>query len=44
MTEETTNLILEILPQVRGKIDAMSLDIGDLKLRMTAVETTLGQQ
>lgn len=43
MTEETENLVLEMLRNIRGTIDRMALDIMDLKIRMSAVETHLGQ-
>ncbi|HEX4156892.1 MAG TPA: hypothetical protein VHY79_00315 [Rhizomicrobium sp.] len=38
MTDDVTNLVLEHLRHIRGKVDATALDIDDLKTRMTAVE------
>jgi len=44
MTEETENLVLEILRKVRSSQERMEQDISDLKIRMSSVETMLGQQ
>jgi len=44
MTEETENLVLEILRKVRSSQERMEQDITDLKIRMSSVETMLGQQ
>lgn len=44
MTEETENLVLEILKKVRVSQERTEQDIADLKLRVTAVEQHLGQQ
>jgi len=42
MTEDTTNIVLEHLRHIRPAVDELRLDVSDLKLRMTAVEGTLG--
>ena len=42
MTEDTTNIVLEHLRHIRRAVDELRLDVSDLKLRMTAVEGTLG--
>jgi hypothetical protein len=44
MTDETANLILEYLRNIRSDTTAIRNDVDDLKLRMTAVEHHLGQQ
>jgi archaellum component FlaC len=44
MTEETENLVLELLRKTRASQERMEQDIGDLKARMSAVENLLGQQ
>jgi hypothetical protein len=38
MSEDVANLMLEHPRHIHGKVDAISLDIDDLKTRMTAVE------
>ncbi|HUE79309.1 MAG TPA: hypothetical protein VMN38_06725 [Sphingomicrobium sp.] len=43
-SEDVAQLTYELLKRVNGKIDAMAADIADLKIRVSAVETTLGQQ
>ena len=43
MTAEIENLILEHLRRMRGSLDAVREDVGDLKLRMPALEGHLGQ-
>jgi len=44
MTEETENLVLEILRKVRTSQDRTEQDVSDLKARMSSVEHLLGQQ
>ncbi len=44
MTEETENIVLEILRKVRNSQERMEQGISDLKIRMSSVETMLGQQ
>jgi predicted nucleic acid-binding Zn-ribbon protein len=44
MTDETANLILEHLRNIRSDTTAIRNDVDDLKLRMTAAEHHLGQQ
>lgn len=39
MTDNTENLILEHLRAIRGKIDVMADDVGNIKLRLSAVES-----
>lgn len=41
MTDQTENLILEILKRMQGDMSEMKADIGDLRLRMTATEEHL---
>ncbi len=43
MTEETENLVLELLRKVRTSQERTELDLSDLKARMSAVEHLLGQ-
>jgi predicted nucleic acid-binding Zn-ribbon protein len=43
MTEETENLVLEMLRKIRGSQERTEEDIMDLKIRMSAVEHHLGQ-
>jgi len=43
MTEETENIVLEMLRRIRASQERMELDISDLKSRLTAVEITMGQ-
>lgn len=38
MTDSIENLILEHLRAIRGKIDVMADDIGNVKMRLSAVE------
>ncbi len=42
MTDEVSNLVLEHLRAIRGKMDLMALDVMDIKTRMSAVEGQLG--
>jgi len=44
MTEETENLVLELLRKTRASQERMEQDIADLKSRMSSVENILGQQ
>jgi len=44
MTEETENLVLEMLRKVRASQERMEQDVADLKVRMSSVENLLGQQ
>jgi predicted nucleic acid-binding Zn-ribbon protein len=44
MTEETENLVLELLRKTRASQERMEVDISDLKVRMSSVENLLGQQ
>ena len=43
MTEETENLVLEMLRKMRGSIEHMELDMMDIKIRLSSVEHHLGQ-
>jgi len=43
MTEETENMVLEILRRIRTSQERMELDVGDLKIRMSAIEQHQGQ-
>ncbi len=43
MTEETENLVLEMLRKMRGTLDRIEHDVSDLKNRMSSVEHLLGQ-
>ena len=38
MTEETENIVLELLRRVRNSQERSEADLSDLKLRMSAVE------
>ena len=38
MTEETTSLVLEHLRYIRGSIDSLRSDVGDVKLRLSVIE------
>jgi predicted nucleic acid-binding Zn-ribbon protein len=44
MTEETENLVLELLRKTRASQERMEQDVADLKVRMSTVENMLGQQ
>ncbi len=44
MTDEVSNLVLEQLRLIRGRLDVLSADMQDMKLRMSSVEEHLGQQ
>jgi phage shock protein A len=43
MTEETENLVLEMLRRIRASQERTELDIADLKARMSALEQHEGQ-
>ena len=43
MTEQTENMIIEMLRRIRASIERVEADVGDLKLRTSAIETHLGQ-
>jgi hypothetical protein len=43
MTDDVGNLVLEQLRLVRAKIETISDDIADLKIRMSATERHLGE-
>lgn len=42
MTEQTENLVLEILRAMRGDVQEIKADIRDLKTRVTMIEVRLG--
>lgn len=41
MTADTENLGLEHLRHIRGRVDQIAEDVGDLKHRMTSLESTM---
>ena len=43
MTDDVGNLVLEQLRLIRAKIETISDDIADLKIRMSATERHLGE-
>jgi archaellum component FlaC len=43
MTTETENMVLEMLPRIRGSQERMELDVQDIKTRMTNIEISVGQ-
>ena len=43
MTEETENMVLELLRRMRTSLERMELDMQDIKSRMTGIEITSGQ-
>lgn len=43
MSQQTDNLVLEHLRHIRGRVDSMSLDVVDLKTRISALEEMQGQ-
>ena len=43
MTDNVENLILEHLRHIRSKMDAVSLDMSDIKSRVSSLEETQGQ-
>jgi archaellum component FlaC len=42
MTDETANLILENLRRIRASQERTELDIGEMKVRLSAVEVQTG--
>ena len=43
MTEDATNLVLEHLKRIQGRLTVIEIDIGDLKMRASAMEQYQGQ-
>jgi hypothetical protein len=43
MTEETDNMVLEMLRRIRASQERTELDLADLKSRVSALEQMLGQ-
>jgi hypothetical protein len=43
MTEETENMVLELLRRMRSSLERMELDMQDIKSRMTGIEITSSQ-
>ena len=43
MTEETENVVLELLRRMRSSMERMELDMMDIKSRMTGIEISVGQ-
>jgi hypothetical protein len=43
MTDNVESLILEHLGHIRSKMDAVSLDMSDIKSRVSSLEETQGQ-
>ena len=43
MTEDTENLVLEMLRRIRSSQERMELDIMDIKSRVSAIELVQGQ-
>ena len=43
MTEDTENMVLELLRRMRSSQERMELDMQDIKSRMTGLEITAGQ-
>ena len=43
MTDNVESLILEHLRNIRSKMDAVSLDMSDIKSRVSSLEETQGQ-
>jgi hypothetical protein len=43
MTADTDNLVLEHLRRIRGQLDRIEQDVGDMKPRMSAVSRHLGE-
>jgi hypothetical protein len=41
MTENVDNLVLEHLRHIRGRVDQISDDVGDLKQRMSGLESAM---
>ena len=43
MTEDATNLVLEMLKRLRASVERMELDIQDVKTRVTGIEVNGAQ-
>jgi hypothetical protein len=43
MTEETENMVLEMLRRIRASQERTELDVADMKVRMSALEQREGQ-
>jgi hypothetical protein len=43
MTENVESLVLEHLKHIRGKMDVLTLDMADIKSRVSSLEETQGQ-
>jgi hypothetical protein len=43
MTEETENMVLEMLPRIRASQERTELDLADVKARASALEQMQGQ-
>lgn len=43
MSEQTESMVLELLRRIRASQDRTEADVADIKLRMSAMETHLGQ-
>jgi hypothetical protein len=43
MSEQTDNLVLELLRRIRGSQERMELDVADLKVRISSIEQHQGQ-
>jgi hypothetical protein len=43
MTDEVGNLVLEQLRLIRAKVETISDDVADIKIRMSATERHLGE-
>jgi outer membrane murein-binding lipoprotein Lpp len=41
MNENVENLVLEHLRHIRGRVDQIADDVGDLKLRMSGLESAM---
>ena len=41
MNENVENLVLEHLPHIRGRVDQIADDVGDLKQRMSGLESAM---
>ena len=42
MTDNIENLVLEHLRHIRGRVDQIADDVTDLKLRMSALDASMG--
>ncbi len=43
MTDEVTNIVLEHLKRIQGKLADIEIDLGDVKVRMSLIEQHQGQ-